>query len=550
MEELADRDLSTKVIIRWRWLLAGILLLPGLVNAATLTVDSAADTIEEDDFCTLREAVINANNNDQSGSTDCTAGDALPTVDVISFSGTTNGVPIVLSLTGADENAAATGDLDITESVIINGNGASAVTTVDGNGTDRVFEVRNAAEVQMLYLTVTNGGAVTVGAGVRVFSGTLEMQDARVSANTINAGPSAGTLAGAGIYAQDYVRLTRVAVEDNSIDALGDYAGQGAGISVATGGEVELITSLVRNNAINTEDGSASGAGLYNAPNNAGLTTGISSSIFDGNEAVSSGDGGASGGAINHQSGTLSIVRGVFSNNLVRRLSDSGAAVASGGAIAAFDPVTLRNSTVSGNTARSVEASWGGGLSLSDVATLNNVTITNNTARLSGAGSTLGGGLRGNSQVEISNSVVAGNTTVNGGADSPDCYSTITSAGYNLIGDNTGCTFVDTTGDQVGDVAGGDSAIDARLAVLAAYGSSISIHGDEIAVLTHAPLPDSPLIDTADPNTPGAGGTCESLDQIGYGRPIDGDDNGAAVCDIGSVEYSTDLPSPPSSGNG
>lgn len=523
-----------------------VLLMPALVSAATITVDSVADVIAEDDFCTLREAVINANNNDQSGSTDCVAGDTTPTVDVISFSGTTNNTPIVLTLTGADENSAATGDLDLTESVIINGNGANGTTTVDGNGTDRVFEVRSGAEVQMLYLTVTNGGAVTTGGGIYLFSGELEMQDARVSGNHISAGPSVGTLSGAGIRTLGPLRLTSVAVEGNTIDGFGDITGQGAGISVGTGGSVELVTSLVRNNVIETEESSAAGAGLYNAPNNAAVTTNISSTIFAGNQAISTGEGGASGGAINHQSGTLQVLRGVFADNLVRRTSDAGASVASGGAIAAFEPVTMRNSTVSRNRAESIDGAWGGGLSFSGEASLNNVTITANHVQTAGLGLTLGGGLRGNSNVEISNTVVAGNTSSD---TRPDCSGTITSAGYNLVGNNSDCNFVDTTGDQVGDVDGGGTAIDARLAVLAAYGGSIDIDGEEIPVLTHAPLVGSPLIDAGDPNDPGGGGTCESLDQIGFGRPIDGDEDGGAVCDIGAVEYSDALPPPPSSGS-
>jgi len=53
--------------------------------ASTLTVNSAADGAPANDgACTLREAIINANNNDQSGSTDCPAGTA-PAPDTIAF---------------------------------------------------------------------------------------------------------------------------------------------------------------------------------------------------------------------------------------------------------------------------------------------------------------------------------------------------------------------------------------------------------------------------------------------------------------------------------
>jgi len=31
--------------------------------------------------------------------------------------------------------------------------------------------------------------------------------------------------------------------------------------------------------------------------------------------------------------------------------------------------------------------------------------------------------------------------------------------------------------------------------------------------------------------------TCETIDQRGWGRPVDGDKDGSAICDIGTYEY-------------
>lgn len=50
--------------------------------AATIVVNSLADTQANDGACTLREAIINANNDSQSGSIDCAAGNGA---DVIAF---------------------------------------------------------------------------------------------------------------------------------------------------------------------------------------------------------------------------------------------------------------------------------------------------------------------------------------------------------------------------------------------------------------------------------------------------------------------------------
>jgi CSLREA domain-containing protein len=65
------------------------LMLPVVATsqAATITVNSIADTVANDGHCTLREAINSANSNVASGGMpgECVAGQALPTVDVIAF---------------------------------------------------------------------------------------------------------------------------------------------------------------------------------------------------------------------------------------------------------------------------------------------------------------------------------------------------------------------------------------------------------------------------------------------------------------------------------
>jgi hypothetical protein len=57
--------------------------------------------------------------------------------------------------------------------------------------------------------------------------------------------------------------------------------------------------------------------------------------------------------------------------------------------------------------------------------------------------------------------------------------------------------------------------------------------GDPVALDTIAwlPAPGSPLIDAGDPT-----GICPPLDQSGGIRPLDGDEDGTSVCDIGAME--------------
>jgi hypothetical protein len=51
---------------------------------------------------------------------------------------------------------------------------------------------------------------------------------------------------------------------------------------------------------------------------------------------------------------------------------------------------------------------------------------------------------------------------------------------------------------------------------------------------THALLPGSPAIDA------GSGVHCQAFDQRGYDRPVDGNGDGVAGCDIGAFEFDPD----------
>src|SRR5215203_4357136 len=62
----------------------------------------------------------------------------------------------VLSIAGAGEDAGATGDLDISGPIVVQGAGPGT-TTVTGDGTDRVFDIRSSRMITIRDLTVTGG---------------------------------------------------------------------------------------------------------------------------------------------------------------------------------------------------------------------------------------------------------------------------------------------------------------------------------------------------------------------------------------------------------
>ena len=111
-----------------------------------------------------------------------------------------------------------------------------------------------------------------------------------------------------------------------------------------------------------------------------------------------------------------------------------------GGAICATG-MTILNTTFVLNRAASGGAIYVDVPGLPNALSLGNATISGNEATASG------GGVRGGgTSVVVKNSIIAGNTAPTG----PNCVSAVTSQGYNLIGNNAGCTFGTTTGDQVG----------------------------------------------------------------------------------------------------
>jgi hypothetical protein len=89
-----------------------------------------------------------------------------------------------LTLSGADEDAARTGDLDITRgNLTITGTGLSVVIDATGLG-DRVFQVSSNARLTLLNLTIKGGTAAGSEQGGAIFnSGTLSIQNCSIVGN-------------------------------------------------------------------------------------------------------------------------------------------------------------------------------------------------------------------------------------------------------------------------------------------------------------------------------------------------------------------------------
>ena len=243
-----------------------------------------------------------------------------------------------------------------------------------------------------------------------------------------------------------------------------------------------IVKNLTVSNGKSAEG--ESGGGLYNRG-----TLSLSDCDVAGNRA------GNGGGIYNW--GVVSIANCTIDNNETDTWGNGG------GIYNAEGTMTIVNSTISGNSSSS-----GGGIYNSAPVTIESCTIAEN------GGGFGGGGISSPALqflVTLEHTIVASNTAY----VSPNCtrQGAVASLGYNLIGERGECGY----DPDIGDIF----ASNPLLGPLADNGGSS---------LTHALLAGSPAIDA------GGNSNCPETDQRGFPRPVDGDNDGEAICDIGSFE--------------
>ena len=208
--------------------------------AGNITVDSLADTVANDSACTLREAITNANGDDQSGSTDCAAGSGADTI-TFSVDGT-----ITLGSTLPE----------ITSEMTIDG--AGQFVTVSGGNAYRVMVVNASGALNLNALTIADGFSGSEQGGGILNYGTLTVSNSTFSGNSSEAdggaisnrstllivnnstffGNSAGA-SGGGIYGFASANVSNSTFSDNSAS----YGGAG----IATYSTITLRNTIVAN---------------------------------------------------------------------------------------------------------------------------------------------------------------------------------------------------------------------------------------------------------------------------------------------------------------
>jgi CSLREA domain-containing protein len=484
-------------------LLAGLALTATPAKAADFTLTTNWDAFPGDGLCSLREAIIAANTDTAVDA--CPAGSGTDTI-ILPAGG------YILTVAGINEYAALTGDLNITEDLIIVGAG-SASTWISANLIDRVFHIIGTATVEISAVTITLGKAGR-GAGILNY-GTLTLTDVSFTDNNAFGGVGIGNTSGGGLYNIGTATLTNTAFSGNTAtDGGGGFynaniatvtnstftdnsAGLGGGVYNSGGGTMTLTNSTITGNTV-----SSNGGGIVNEH----TLTLTASTISDNIASI------AGGGIFNvsfASVSTLTVTNSTMSGNVT-----SG----DGGGIYNSETATFTNSTISGNSADSD----GGGIFNSSTVNLHNATITNNTADADADEQGEGGGFftAAASTLSIGNSIVAGNFDNSVVIRHRDCSGTIFSLGYNLIQKINGCSL---------------NGLNINLSRIQPLLGPLQDNGG--ATWTHALLAGSPAIDAGNP----AGCTDENnvillTDQRGYVRPVDGNADTISVCDIGAFE--------------
>jgi len=446
---------------------------------ASITVTTTADTIDAgggacpavtlaslpgpDGQTSLREAICAANSN---------AGG-----DMIGFS--VNGT---FTLTGAaNENSGNAGDLDVNQSMTINGNGATN-TIIDGGGIERIFDVFPSAAI-----TFSLSGL------------TLQHGDTRT--NSFKEGGA--------LYLHNNVTTTIT-----NCRIINNFSGSNAAIE--NRGTMTITGSVVSGNQTIPASGTITGGGIHNVGPMMMTNTTIDNNL-------ARGEGG--GMAISVGVGvTVNINNSTISNNSA---TVTGGGLGNGGGISTTGnqgTINLTNCTISGNHA---DNNGGGAAFVTSSAAavvLTNVTITNNIADNDNNGSGAGGAFnQGTETVTLRSTIAAGNFNSTAATRDDISGAVVAGSSFNLVGDGTGSSGI-ANGVNSNQVGTGASPINAMLNPLGNEGGP---------TLTHRLLTGSPALDKG--NSFGS-----TTDQRGNPRPVDQPSippaSGGDNSDIGAYE--------------
>ncbi|MBE9218590.1 beta strand repeat-containing protein [Dolichospermum flos-aquae] len=278
-----------------------------LVNAPpNAVVTTTQDTINyTDGLLSLREAIIQANNANIDST--ITLGEGTYT----------------LAINGANEDLAATGDLDIklqNKTLTIRGQGKNK-TILDANSLDRFFQVHSGATVILSGVTI-NKGLGSYG-GALANNGTLTILDSDFINNQSVGARGANGANGANgrdswvTYFAGYYGAGPVATPGEN-GKNGENGEDGKGGAIYNSGTLTISNSLIENNKVTGSQGGTGGNGGLGGVTRVQIDWYISYEYKpNGNPGSNGSNGNAYAGAIyNENTGSIFINAGQFANNL------------------------------------------------------------------------------------------------------------------------------------------------------------------------------------------------------------------------------------------
>ncbi len=416
----ASTDVTGSLALGANWTLeyaTGDIETPGLLEPWTqngynhLLATFAVSNTNNAGAGSLRQAIVDAN--------------AAAGADTISFTGTlADQTPDTITLT--------TGQLTITDALVIDGPGA-ALLTINANNASRAFQIAPDVDATIANITIANGRASDVG-GAIVNSGSLAVVNTTFNNNvSVQVGGAIANFGGMLING-------------------GTFTSNRANIH---GGAIYNAGGLeARNSNFNTNQATNNGGGIYNETN-ASLT--IDNDFFSRNTAGTDG-----GGIYNRGGATVSILTTVIADGSAGRL---------GGGIANFGTITsIDNSLIRGNRSTS-SGGAGGGIFNSGIVNIINTSLLSNTAVGRGGGifnnggatltlrenslissgrASSGGGIYNAGTARIGESSILSNRLTVANGVGPDVFGAFISEGFNTIFRSSGSTgFSPNLGDTI-----------------------------------------------------------------------------------------------------
>lgn len=360
------------------------------------------------------------------------------------------------------------GTMTITGTVITDNTASGAAADQGGGGIYNLSGTLNINAETQISNNTADGAAGSGGGILNDVGGKLTINGAEITLNVSNR-------AGGGIEdnsgATGFVTMTDVTLNSNTTN---NSPGNGGGLHVTGAGTVTITGGTVNDN-----EAGAEGGGLWNGTG----TMTIEGTVISNNTASGAGaDQG--GGGIYNLSGMLNI----SGDAMISGNTANGAAGSGGGILNDVGgKVTIEDTEITANIATRA----GGGIEDNGLAagfvTMNNVTLT-----LNNAGTSPGNGgavhMTGLGNVTIINSIVSGNTAVQGGG-LWNGTGMMTVSGVHLMANTaTGLTVTDGGGgifNNGGTLNVGASTLSANTATgLFGQGGGIHVKGGTAVITT------------------------------------------------------------------